>query len=64
MTVRVRVRVKVKVRVKVRVKVSAITSQRHSMKMPGLAQCGQQPVRFAWSCIVCTCRVRSEEPQL
>ena len=56
MRIRVRVRVKVEVRVKVRVKVSAITSQRHSMKMPGLAQCGQQPVRFAWSCIVCTCR--------
>ena len=36
--------------------VSAITSQRHSMKMPGRAQCGQQPVRFAWSCIACTCR--------
>ena len=40
---------------------SAITSQRHSMKMPGLAQCGQQPVRFAWSCIACTCRLKAVE---
>ena len=29
------------------------------MKMPGLTQCGQQPVRFAWSCIACTCRLKA-----
>ena len=52
------VRVGVRVRVRVRARVSAIfTSQRHSMKMPGPAQCEQQPVRFAWSCMASTCRL-------